>query len=112
MERTRPKNPVLSIREDIQAWLAAIAAKLGWYTSGRMPVRMKEGMGTDSEPRPAVSAVVQAALAFVATIDEQGHRYVTSSAQALELGLKEIRRREAQENGKSRIRIKPVDSSG
>lgn len=112
MDRLRVKNPTLSIRADLQDWLTAMALRLRWLTPGRKPVRNRENVIiTNSEPRPAVSAVVQASLAFVATIDRDGHRDVTSSDEALRIGLAEIRARELEDSdGRTCIRIvKDVD---
>jgi hypothetical protein len=113
MERLRVKNPTLSIRADLQGWLTAMALHLRWLTSGRKPVRDRHNqITTNAEPRPAVSAVVQASLAFVATIDRDGHRDVKSSDEALRIGLAEIRARESEDgtDGRTCIRIlKDVD---
>ena len=113
MERLRAKNPVLSIRADLQEWLTAMALKLRWLTPGRKPVRTSRGIGSNVEPRPAVSAVAQAALAFVATIDRDGHRGVKSSEESLRVGLAEIRSRESEDgsDGRTCVRlVKDVDS--
>lgn len=107
MDRLRVKNPVLYIRADLQEWLAAMALRLQWLTPGRKPVRDKQNqIVTNSEPRPAVSAVVQASLAFVATIDRDGHRDVKTSEEALRIGLAEIRSREAEDSdGRTCVRL-------
>jgi hypothetical protein len=114
MERLRAKNPVLSIRADLQEWLTVMAQRLRWLTPGRKPVRTSSGgIGSNVEPRPAVSAIVQASLAFVATIDRDGHRGVVSSEDALRIGLAEIRARESEDgsDGRTCVRIlKDVDS--
>lgn len=109
MPRLRAKNPVLSIRPDLQAWIAAMAERLNWFVAGNRPTRKASGEITaDAEPRPASSAVVQAALAFVAIIDRDGCPRVKSSEDALRAGLAEIRRREQEEgaNGRTSIRLR------
>lgn len=107
MPRLRAKNPVLSIRTDLQAWISAMAERLGWFVVGNRPTRKASGEITaDAEPRPASSAVVQAALAFVATIDRDGCPEVSSSEDALRLGLAEIRRREHEEGATGRTSIR------
>ncbi len=102
--RLRPKNPTLSVRPDLQEWLIAMAKALAWFVRGNRPTRTARGIEPDAELRPAVSATLQAALAYVAMID-RGARAETSK-EALGLGLAELRRREAVEGADKRTCIR------
>ena len=108
MRRLRAKNPTLSIRPDLQAWLTVMAERLGWLVAGNRPTRATSGeINPNPEPRPAISATAQAALAFVATIDRDGCAGVATSEDALRRGMAEIRRREQEEcaDGRTSIRL-------